>query len=289
MNNPTLRDGLRLGVTLWAAIIALSAVVTLVSSSLVTLLSGSAPSPSPSDGGIAYRSTIATSLLLLAPVVLSRWSFYGEGYGASLPRPPVVPRFIAGVMLTWFAMGATGVANLWLRVLVGQDQFSGLGISDKTMVFVALNAGVTEEAAYLAAPSGLLFLALSLVSQWKKRRGQAPLSPRSMWLSAAMIGPALVLVGRVSGHLYQGPVSAIMGAAWGAALIATFVWARSVWPVILGHIIYDLPVHYSSSYGLISYHVIAPAVMAGICLIWLRVTQERTRRGESLLRSVESS
>lgn len=283
MNNPSFRDGLRLGATISAAIIALSIVGVLISSSLVALFSGSPTEPDMKSAGVDYGATLVTSLLILAPVVVSPWAFYGQGYGAALPASPVTPRFVAATMLAWLAMGATGVANPWVQHLFGQPQFSGLGVDDAQMTFLALNAGVTEEAAYLAAPTGLLFLLGSLLNLWRAHRGRARFPHRSLWLVAAIFGPMLVLVGRASGHLYQGTASAMLGVVWGAALVAVFVWARSVWPVMLGHIIYDLPVHYSSWGGLISHHVIAPAVIAAVCLIWIHRSRARSERKQAHL------
>lgn len=268
MTNTPFRDGFRLGATMVTAMIALATFASLIITIITTLTATSEP-PLPESEGIPYSQTAITTGVILLPVVLAPFTYYGQGFGNSFPRPPRPTRFVAATGLTWFAMGTTGVANPWLQHMFGQAQFEGLNVTDSQMIFLAFNAGLAEEAAYLAVPTGLLFLIGSLLNLWRTRRGRAPFSPRALWLVAAIIGPALVLTGRASGHLYQGTASAVVGIVWGAALIAVFVWARSVWPVMLGHVIYDLPVHYNSWGGLISHHVIAPAVISTLALLWV--------------------
>lgn len=268
MTNAPFRDGFRLGATMVVAIIALATFASLIITIIITLTTTSEP-PLPEPGSIRYSQTAITTGVILLPVLLAPFTYYGQGFAASLPSAPRTTRLIAATGLTWFAMGVTGVANPWLQHMLGQAQFDGLNVTDSQMVFLAINAGLAEEAAYLAVPTGLLFLIGSLLNLWRTRRSRAPFPARTLWLIAAIIGPALVLTGRASGHLYQGTASAVVGIVWGAALIAVFVWARSVWPVMFGHIIYDLPVHYSSWSGLISHHVIAPAVISALALLWV--------------------
>lgn len=267
-SNP-FRDGFRIGVTILVAIVSLSTVAGLIITIIITLTAESV-APVHASGNIPYAETAVTTLLLLAPVLLSPWMYYGQGFAASPPQPPRLAYLVAATGLTWFAMGATGVANPWVQYMLGQTQFSGLNVTDHQMTFLAITAGLGEEAAYLATPTGLLFLIGSLSNFWLVHNNRRPISAPRLWLLSAICGPALVVVGRISGHLYQGQASAILGLVWGVALAVIFFWVRSVWPLMLGHIIYDLPVHYDSWIGLISHHVIAPAIISVLGLIWVR-------------------
>lgn len=227
--------------------------------------------------------TLTTTLLVLTPLFLVIGTPAARGYGTALPRRPRTLHFLTAAALAWLAMGATGVANPWLRYAFGQEQWEGFTngaspITDGQMVFLAINAGLSEEALYLALPTGTIYLLGSAMNLWRKRTDRTPIVASRLWGISAILGPALVIVGRGSGHLYQGTMSAVLGLMWGLALAAVFFWVRSVWPVMLGHAIYDLPVHYGSWAGLIAHHVITPAVIAGLgaALLW------RARRRRSL-------
>lgn len=268
----TIRQGLRMAVTVQVASVSLGVVGALCMASVITVLGGTeGVTEAPADGGsVAYGPTVAATFIFVFPVLLAPLALHGTGFAAALPQGPRAARFIAAAALTWLAMGATGLANPWVRRLLGQEQFSGLGVADHDMVFLAINAGIGEEAAYLAVPTGLVWMVGSILSARRSRRGATGASPERLWTIAAVIGPAAVLAGRATGHLYQGSVSALGGIVWGVALAAVFYWARSIWPLMLGHVLYDLPTSYTTWSGLIAHHIMTPAVIACVALLLAR-------------------
>lgn len=272
-----LRSGARIALTTQIAVLSGGIVAATLLSSFITLAvpsdGATEPVPLPSPGMVA-----ATTGVFVAPVVMSLLIPHGDGFAARVPPFPAAARFIAAAALTWLAMGAVGVANPWLRYLFGLPQFEGLGVSDRQMVLLAFQAGISEEAAYLAIPAGLAWLIGCVVNRCREKHGRAPCSRATLWAISATVGPAVVLVGRASGHLYQGGMSAVLGVAWGAALIAIFVWVRTVWPLMLGHVVYDLPTSYPTWSGLIAHHVIAPAVIAVVALALIQRAKHRTKR-----------
>lgn len=263
--------GIRLGATVLAGILALATVASLIATIIATLTSSPEP-PLPQSGDFPYAQTLIATSIIVVPLLLAPLMFHSRGFAVVLPPAPALPRLLAATGLTWLAMGSTGVANSFLQIALGDSQFEGLGVTDRQMMFLAFNAGVSEEAAYLAAPSGLLFLAGSLLNHWRDRTGKRLIPQRTLWIASATAGPVILLAGRATGHLYQGSASAILGVVWGASLIAIFVWVRSIWPLMLGHVIYDLPVHFDSWPELISYHVIAPALISVFAIVLIRRT-----------------
>lgn len=280
MTGNTFLGGLKFAATILAGIISLSLVFALIAT-IITTITADPTGPLPDTGSFPYATTAATTLIFLTPVLLAPWMHYGQGFAASMPRRPRAPLFIAATGLTWFAMGTTGVAHPWIEHALGQPQFEGLNITDGQMIFIAFNAGLGEEATYLAAPTGLIFLLGSLINLWLTHRHQQPISAQKLWTLAAIVGPGLVLAGRATGHLYQGEVSALLGLTWGATLAVIFFWVRSVWPLMLGHIIYDLPVHYETWAELISHHVIAPAIISIAALFWVRYAKRARRNRQA--------
>lgn len=244
--------------------------LALTAASIGNLAAGDTAESGITPGNLPYAQIAITTLLLLSPVFVATLTPLQPQYGVQMPS--TLPRFVAAAALAWFAMGVMGVANPWVRHWIGHAPWAGFSptreIADGEMVFLAINAGVAEEAAYTALPFGVTYLAgygLNLVLAHFRK---PTISGRRLLVAAIVITVLFSAFHRFAGHLYQGQVSAFFGIVWGVALAAVFVWVRSIWPLMLGHAIYDLPTHYTTWTGVISHHVIAPAVIAGLALWW---------------------
>lgn len=275
MTRSAAREGIALAAMFAAAAISLLLILQLVVTTITGFLAGETGESGVTPGALPYVEITANTLLLLLPVLIAPLALHGAGFGATMPRRPKGPRFLTAAALTWLAMGATGVANPWIRAALGHDTWTGVSstqpISDPEMTFLAINAGLGEEAAHLAVPAGFVYMIGALVNRVRQRQGRSLMAQRRLWVLAATIGPGLALSARAAGHLYQGPVSAVLALVWGAALVGVFLWARSIWPIMLGHFIYDIPTHYTSWTALVAHHVIVPALLAALGLIVLYV------------------
>lgn len=275
MDRSAAREGIALAAMFAAAGLSLLLVLHLIATTITGFLGGTTGESGITPGALPYAEITANTLLLLLPVALAPLALHGgAGFGARMPRRPKGPRFLTAAALTWLAMGATGVANPWIRVALGHDTWTGVSstqpISDREMTFLAVTAGLGEEAAHLAVPAGFVYMLGALASWVRQRHGHQGLTQRRLWMLAATLGPGLALSTRAAGHLYQGPVSAVLAIVWGAALAGVFLWARSIWPIMLGHIIYDIPTHYGTWPALIAHHVLVPALLAvlGLAVIY---------------------
>lgn len=255
--------------------------------SIGNLMAGGARESGITPGSLPYFQMILTTLLLLSPVMVAFLSPFQSQYGARLPSTPALPRFIAAASLAWLAMGVTGVANPWVRHWLGHAAWTGFSptreIADAEMVFLAINAGISEEAAYLALPFGVTYLVGYGINLALLRFQRPAIPVRYVRVAAIIVTVLFSAAHRFAGHLYQGEVSAFLGIVWGVALAAVFTWVRSIWPLMLGHLIYDLPVHYGTWAGLISHHVLAPAAIAALALLWLRRSSRNKQAHECLL------
>lgn len=261
------REGIRLAATLAVLMVSLLPLGAIVATTATGIAGGESGESGLTPGALPHAAIVATTSLMLMPVLLAPLASHSAGFGARLPGKPRAPRFLAAAALTWLAMGVVGVANPWIRYALGDEQWTGISaarpISDSEMTFLAVNAGLAEEASHLAVPAGLIYMLGSLLNTYRRRHGKAVIDNRRLWLLAATVGPGLALASRAAGHLYQGHVSAVLALVWGSALIAVFLWVRSIWPIMLGHFIYDIPVDYGSWPALIAHHVGVPAILAG--------------------------
>lgn len=277
MDRSAVREGIGYASTLVVIVLSLLTAMTVVGKIVVGFAGGSSGESGLPPGALPHVQIFAATLLVLLPVLIAPLAHHSAGFGARLPARPRAPRFLTAAALTWLAMGACGIANAWIRHFLGHEQWTGISsthtISDSEMTFLAVNAGLGEEAEYLAVPIGLVYLAGSLLNLRRERHGKLLLTPNRLWLISVIIGGGIALIARGAGHLYQGPVSAVLALVWGAALAAVFLWVRSIWPVMLGHFIYDIPTNYDSWPALIVHHIVAPAVLAalgGVILYALR-------------------
>lgn len=96
----------------------------------------------------------------------------------------------------------------------------------------AIQAGVTEEALYVVTIVGAGVFWAELSQRFRRIPG---------WVAPTMIGVCVVLSGLVRGgdHIYQSWVYATGHAVLGLVLAGVFVWCRSIWPLLMVHVVYD--------------------------------------------------
>lgn len=207
-----------------------------------------------------------------------------RGYGALLPIPPRLPRFITGIGLTWLIMGVAGVASWVVRFFRGTPTAGVSQTADPSaaeMSVLAVMAGLWEEATYVALPVGFIYLTGTLINAALKYRDRAPLITASrLWVLAAVVGVLWSTGHRSVGHLYQGYEAAVSGLVWGAGLALVFLWARSIWPIMIGHMLYNLPRDHESWLSLTLHQLVVPASLAILgVLLTLVVAHWSSRKG----------
>lgn len=257
-----------------------------LAASFTALSVGSTGESGYTPQALPYGRIILTTAIFLVPLALAPTTRWNTGYNAALPPKPRLPRLLTATGLTWLAMGITGTANPWIRKWLGQEQWTGISathpIGDADMRFMAINAGITEEAANIALPAGITYLSLSALATWRTNTNRTPLSHRTIWIATVLATLTFGGFTRYAGHLYQGPTSATLALLWGLALAVIAFWGRSVWPVMLGHVLYNWPVEHANWSDMISHHVITPGVISVLGLSWLgwllhRRTQARLK------------
>lgn len=277
----TIRQGLYLVATGGLTAVSVILLLALTANSIASASAGVTRESGVMPGSLPYVQIAVTTLLLLSPVLISSLTPFRKHYGARLPSRPALPRFLAAAALTWVAMGATGVANVWVRHWIGHDSWTGVSatreISDSEMLFLAVNAGLGEEAAYLALPFGATYLVAHGLNHALSHFGRPVIPARHLLVAASVVTMVFSATHRFTGHLYQGEVSALSGIVWGLALALVFIWVRSIWPLMVGHFIYDIPTNYETWPALISHHVIAPAVISVLALVWVRYSTTRSQ------------
>lgn len=248
--------------------------------------------PSTSDWGAQWVGLGISTVLVLGLAVAGGLLLgpFGRGYGIRLPRVPRTPRFVAATAWAFLVLGATGL----LHPLIGTTLFSldpGRGTVDfdaipfGNRVMIAINAGVSEESLQIALPAGSVYAIMMAVSWLRQQFGRTALRDCTIWLSAAIVGPLVLLPLRFSGHLYQGVDAAISGLIWGVGMIVVFAWARSIWPLVLAHTLYDMP---TAGFGwpmAITYYIVVPLIIAvAVPLVarsWRRVGSHRPDGNDS--------
>lgn len=132
---------------------------------------------------------------------------------------------IAGWSALGFVLPLLGPTTPQLSELV-QNRQGAQGIIS------AIQAGVTEEALYVVTIVGAGVFWAELSQRVRRIPG---------WVAPTMIGVSAVLSGLVRGgdHIYQSWVYATGHAVLGLVLAGVFVWCRSIWPLLVVHVVYD--------------------------------------------------
>lgn len=243
----SLRGFAVLGALCWSvslAALAVSGVAAVISRGDDSLSPGADPFLSSLDPwtslGIAAAGAIPL-IAVFAPTAIR------HAAGLGLPGPHPITRFTAA---TSAAMSTMYLAHLVTRYLVTADTASSAESAawqsnpPATILAASIEAGATEEVTYLLVPTILTLAALVLVANVRADSesldgtiNRVIANPTTWWICIAI--STFGLLARYAGHLYQGTTYAIAAAAWGAGLLALYAIFRSIWPIILGHTLYD--------------------------------------------------
>ncbi|MGH9244591.1 MAG: CPBP family intramembrane glutamic endopeptidase [Acidimicrobiales bacterium] len=144
------------------------------------------------------------------------------GFGSTRPAPLVGFSLLSWV-LALVGSYTVGLIVFFLEFLATGDEpdrvtpsiDATLGVVIVAVVF-SLTAGITEETVYRG-------YAITRMEQ-------------AGWPRAALVVPLLVWTLQ---HLYQGPTALPIVAVIGAGFVWLYWWRRSVWPLMIGHALYD--------------------------------------------------
>lgn len=209
-------------------------------------------------------------------------------FGLVVPTSSRATRQWFGVLLVAFAiMLLTGIAGSLMREAAGASAEIGSSWSGQPLnhlLLRSLHAGVSEEIVSLAIPfGGVLFwmsirrgLARNLYSQIEN-----PLVwPRAGVIAGAVLVGVLIL-SRVSLHLYQGPEQIPLTFLWTTTNAVLMIRYRTVLPLIAAHVLYDFFI----AGGLISMEETLFCILAGATLIsgllLLNATRDRTPKSKN--------
>lgn len=250
---------------------ALVWVISSIGANLVSATAGQTGESGYHGGGLPWAQIIVP-LVMLTPFVLARRiSRHAAGFGTGLASGP---RFAIAAATAFMIMSVASTVNIVSRYWMGQDQWTGISATyDVTlteMLILGANAGITEEITSLLIPVGLVYLTLSLIGQWRPDSTAAVLAVEHRWWIAVTIGAGIGLISRFAGHVYQGYTSAIVAVAWGIGLALVYYWVKSIWPLILGHAVFNIPMIYADWTAAILVQIGVPAAVIAGSVLWAR-------------------
>lgn len=187
---------------------------------------GSAAGASESPLGAAVAVLVFAGLCLAALAFVDRAGMY--------QRVPVRS-------LSWRAPAAAWGVSLLTFVFLGlvtphfaQMSSSGQSVVAESVGWIgvinAFQAGIREEIFYVGVPVCLGLWLASLLTSTK-------------WRTVVLTGAVGVgSLCRAAGHLYQSETHALVNLLLGVTLAVVFLWWRSLWPLMICHIAYDLVV-----------------------------------------------
>jgi membrane protease YdiL (CAAX protease family) len=188
--------------------------------------------PTSVDPDLSPLTLIATAIAALGPAALALYFLWREGSiaaaGLSRPRPGAVigwgllaflsmvgALFIVGIVIV-IVQNATGHTSATSDSSNQIDATAGAIVG---LLVISIVAGVSEEITYRAY--GIT------------RMEQAG------WPRAALVAPWLVWTAQ---HLYEGPIALLVVGSVGVPLVLFFRQRRTVYPLIVGHALYDIAV-----------------------------------------------
>jgi hypothetical protein len=223
---------------------------------------------------------LASCATIVGSYVLLQVGRGGRAFSGVPPRGRAPwAAFVFGTAATVLVMFGTW----WARIPLGagaagvpEDFMSAWkSMSPVEAVAFSVSAGVVEETVAIAVPVGFTTVILlgldALLRKWGKHVPVAVLTVLPVLAGVAGVW------GRYVGHSYQGAQGAVGALIWGALLLALFVWLRSIFPLMLGHTLYDLFTVYDARAESVGWFVLTGAVLALTLwgLWWLRTTWSR--------------
>jgi membrane protease YdiL (CAAX protease family) len=188
--------------------------------------------PTSVNPDLSALTLLATAVAALGPAALALYLLWREGSlaEAGLSRPRVGAVIGWGLLAFLSCVAALFVVGI-VVVIVQQATGHTTATSDTTshinatagaiigLLVISIVAGVSEEITYRAY--GIT------------RMDQAG------WPRAALVVPWMVWTAQ---HLYEGPIALLVVGAVGAPLVLFFKYRRTVYPLIVGHALYDIAI-----------------------------------------------
>lgn len=177
-----------------------------------------------------------------------------------------------------------------VQVSLGQQPWTGFSQTHEVTAgqrsILAVFAGVTEEPLNVGIVVGVIYLSIRLWQVKRSRHGGVlgRYEERQLWRRAVLCAVPVSLFLRFAGHMYQGWVLAAAAALWGAVLLLVFWWVRSIWPLMLAHVLHNMPMGIETwtQYGIWVVGLPAAILAAGVLML------HRGRRGREADRSSQA-
>jgi membrane protease YdiL (CAAX protease family) len=186
--------------------------------------------PESFDTDIAVLDLIATFFAALGPAAIATYLLWRDGRlsAAGFDRRPwrwTLGYGSLGAVCAVLALWTVGIiVFVMIAVVTGSDlpeeDTTGISLSVGSIlagILISVAAGVGEEIVYRA-------YAISRLEELG-------------WYRAAVWAPWAVFTVQ---HLYEGPEAILFIGAVGGTFVWLYRWQRSVWPVVVAHILYDL-------------------------------------------------
>ena len=188
--------------------------------------------PTSVDPDLSALTLVATAVAALGPAALALYLLWRNGSiaaaGLSRPRPGAVigwgllaflscigAVFLAGIVIV-VVQAATGHTTATSDSSNHVDATVGAVVG---LLVISMVAGISEEITYRAY--GITRM------------------EEAGWPRAALVAPWAVWTAQ---HLYEGPIALLVVGAVGVPLVLFFRARRTVYPLIVGHALYDIAI-----------------------------------------------
>jgi len=240
---------------------------------------------------LANRAGINSDLIVAAVIaggfiVATAISPWRRVLGLTLPpQHPLAGAVTATVFTVWISAGVALITSYISAYFFPTQQdpsvsrvFADLPTGSRALT--SLHAGLQEEALDLVLPLALAVIVMLLVRLTRRQpTSAAALSEVPLVWRIGVLAATLGLITRVLDHLYQGPVYAASAVVWGLGFLVIFAVCRSIWPLIVGHFLYDFAVViFLPGHPVRRSLVVLVVGAAALALTW-RMTRGRERAG----------
>jgi membrane protease YdiL (CAAX protease family) len=187
--------------------------------------------PQTIDIEVSPVELIATLLLALGPALLAVYLLWRDGQLRQAGLGPIKPAPMVGFSLLAWVLAVVASYAVSITVFIVYSVFTG-GPPEPNGAEFDVDAGTVTAA--------LLFSVFAGISEEIVYRGYGiTRMEQAGWPRAALVAPLLVWTAQ---HLYQGPIAIPIVGAIGVVYVWLFRWRRSVWPLMVGHALYDMTI-----------------------------------------------
>jgi membrane protease YdiL (CAAX protease family) len=187
--------------------------------------------PQTVDIEVSTLDLVAAVLFALGPAFLVLYLLWRDGQLRTAGLGPIRAAPMVGFSLLAWVLAVVALYAVTIVLLMIYAVFSG-GELESTPVEFEVDAGTVITALVFSVTAG--------ISEEIVYRGYGiTRMEQAGWPRAALFVPLLVWTAL---HLYQGLIAIPIIGSIGVVFVFLFRWRRSVWPLMVGHALYDITI-----------------------------------------------